>query len=113
MCRDQQGELGVDVPELSDFGTVFTSMSYLRDLPFDELKIDRSFVPHMLQDTKDAVIVRTSIDLARRLGMRAIAEAWKNENTWRALQALDCDAAQGYWFARPLSGDQFTAWLTA
>lgn len=97
---------------IDDFGTGYTSMSYLRDLPVDELKIDRSFVMGMLGDTKDAVIVHTSIDLARRLGMRAIAEGVDDESIWHALQALDCDAAQGYWFSRPLPGDQLTAWLS-
>jgi EAL domain-containing protein (putative c-di-GMP-specific phosphodiesterase class I) len=87
-------------------------MSYLRDLPVDELKIDQSFVMRMLRQTKDAVIVHTSIDLARRLGMRAIAEGVEDESTWHALQALDCDAAQGYWFSRPLPADQLMAWLT-
>jgi diguanylate cyclase (GGDEF)-like protein len=97
---------------IDDFGTGYTSMSYLRDLPVDELKIDQSFVMRMLRQTKDAVIVHTSIDLARRLGMRAIAEGVEDESTWHALQALDCDAAQGYWFSRPLPADQLMAWLT-
>jgi len=97
---------------IDDFGTGYTSMSYLRDLPVDELKIDQSFVMRMLLETKDAVIVHTSIDLARRLGMRAIAEGVEDESTWHALQALDCDAAQGYWFSRPLPGDRLMAWLT-
>jgi diguanylate cyclase len=98
---------------IDDFGTGYTSMSYLRDLPVDELKIDRSFVTHMLANTKDAVIVQTSIDLARRLGMRAVAEGVEDESTWHALQSLDCDAAQGYWFSRALPGDQLPAWRTA
>ena len=97
---------------IDDFGTGYTSMSYLRDLPVDELKIDRSFVMRMLRDTKDAVIVHTSIDLAHRLGMRAIAEGVEDESTWQALQALDCDAAQGYLFSRALPGDRLSAWLT-
>jgi diguanylate cyclase (GGDEF)-like protein len=98
---------------IDDFGTGYTSMSYLRDLPVDELKIDRSFVTHMLASTKDAVIVQTSIDLARRLGMRAIAEGVEDESTWHALQSLDCDAAQGYWFSRALPSEQLLAWITA
>jgi diguanylate cyclase (GGDEF)-like protein len=97
---------------IDDFGTGYTSMSYLRDLPVDELKIDRSFVMRMLRDTKDAVIVHTSIDLAHRLGMRAIAEGVEDETTWRALQALDCDAAQGYLFSQALPSDQLLGWLT-
>ncbi|MEP7016776.1 MAG: bifunctional diguanylate cyclase/phosphodiesterase [Actinomycetota bacterium] len=97
---------------IDDFGTGYTSMSYLRDLPVDELKIDRSFVMRMLRDTKDAVIVHTSIDLAHRLGMRVIAEGVEDESTWHALQALDCDAAQGYLFSRALPSDQLLGWLT-
>jgi len=96
---------------IDDFGTGYTSMSYLRDLPVDEIKIDQSFVTRMLRNTKDAVIVQTSIDLARRLGIRAIAEGVEDEGTWHALQALDCDAAQGYWFTRALPSDQLLAWL--
>jgi len=91
-------DLGVHL-SIDDFGTGYTSMSYLRDLPVDELKIDQSFVKRMLHDTKDAVIVRTSIDLAQRLGLRAVAEGVEDDATWRALQVLDCDAAQGYLFS--------------
>ena len=103
-------DLGVHL-SIDDFGTGYTSMSYLRDLPVDELKIDRSFVMRMLRDTKDAVIVRTSIDLAQRLGLRAIAEGVEDDATWRALQALDCDAAQGYLFSRPLPAAELDTWL--
>lgn len=103
-------DLGVHL-SIDDFGTGYTSMSYLRDLPVDELKIDRSFVMRMLRDTKDAVIVRTSIDLAQRLGLRAIAEGVEDDATWRALQALDCDAARGYLFSRPVPAAELDTWL--
>lgn len=103
-------DLGVHL-SIDDFGTGYTSMSYLRDLPVDELKIDRSFVMRMLRDTKDAVIVRTSIDLAQRLGPRAIPEGVEDDATWRALQALDCDAAQGYLFSRPVPAAELDTWL--
>jgi len=103
-------DLGVHL-SIDDFGTGYTSMSYLRDLPVDELKIDQSFVKRMLHDTKDAVIVRTSIDLAQRLGLRAVAEGVEDDATWRALQVLDCDAAQGYLFSRPLPAAELNTWL--
>ncbi len=103
--------LGVDL-SIDDFGTGYTSISYLRDLPVDELKIDRSFVTGMLRDTKDAVIVQTSIDLAHRLGLRVIAEGVEDPHTWHALQTLDCDAAQGFWFSRALPSDELLPWLS-
>ena len=103
-------QLGVSL-SIDDFGTGYTSLSYLRDLPVDELKIDRSFVGHMLTSSKDAVIVRTSVELGRRLGLRTVAEGLEDEATWRALQALDCDLVQGFLLTPPLPAEELTAWL--
>ncbi len=104
-------QLGVSV-SIDDFGTGYTSLSYLRDLPVNELKIDRSFVGRMLTSSKDAIIVRTSVELARRLGLRTVAEGVEDESTWRALQALNCELAQGFLVARPLPPEELTPWLS-
>jgi EAL domain-containing protein (putative c-di-GMP-specific phosphodiesterase class I) len=76
-----------------------------------EIKVDRSFVQRMTSDADDAVIVRSIVDLAHSLGLRVVAEGVETVDTWRALQALGCDLAQGYLISRPLPGDELTRWL--
>ncbi|MEO6205400.1 MAG: EAL domain-containing protein [Mycobacteriales bacterium] len=104
--------LGVQL-SIDDFGTGYTSMRYLRDLPVRELKIDRSFVSGMMTDPQDYALVQTSIDLGRRLGLRTVAEGVEDEQTWRELTGLGCDAAQGYLFLRPLPAREVGAWIAA
>ncbi len=98
---------------VDDFGTGFASLSLLERLPAGELKIDRSFVASMLDARRDAVIVESTIDLARKLGLRAVAEGVEDGDTSDALADLGCDQAQGYFFSRPLPADQLEAWLPA
>jgi predicted signal transduction protein with EAL and GGDEF domain len=104
--------LGVAL-SIDDFGTGYTSLAYLRDLPVRELKIDQSFVSRMLFNDKDAVIVRTVVELAARLGLDSVAEGIEDAETLRALADLGCTIAQGYHLGRPMPADQFDAWLTA
>ncbi len=92
---------------IDDFGTGYSSLSYLKQLPIKEIKIDRSFVIEMLNDDNDAVIVQTTIDLAHNLGMRVIAEGVENQEIEKRLQAMGCDAAQGYYYGRPVNSDKF------
>jgi EAL domain-containing protein (putative c-di-GMP-specific phosphodiesterase class I) len=71
-------------------------------LPVDELKIDRSFVSQMAASSRDAVIVRSTIDLGHNLGLRVVAEGVETRQAWEALVALGCDLAQGYYLGRPM-----------
>jgi EAL domain-containing protein (putative c-di-GMP-specific phosphodiesterase class I) len=102
--------MGVQV-SIDDFGTGYSSMAHLKNLPVHELKIDRSFVSHMIGSASDAVIVRSTIDLGRNLGLRVVAEGVEDEATWRALDALGCHAIQGYHVSRPVLPDELIHWL--
>jgi EAL domain-containing protein (putative c-di-GMP-specific phosphodiesterase class I) len=104
--------LGVRL-SLDDFGTGHSSLAYLKRLPLDEVKIDRSFVAGMAEDENDAVIVRSTIDLARNLGLVVVAEGVETEDVMLELAALSCDTAQGYHLSRPLPAGELTAWLLA
>jgi diguanylate cyclase (GGDEF)-like protein len=99
--------LGVSV-SVDDYGTGYSSLSYLRSLPVDTLKIDRSFVTPMLHDEGNAVIVRSTIELARNLGLKVVAEGVEDEATREALAMLGCHLAQGYYLSRPLPADELT-----
>lgn len=97
---------------IDDFGTGYSSLAYLKRLPVNEVKIDKSFVLNMEHDDNDAVIVRSIIDLARNLGLRVVAEGVETTTSWDALRDMGCDIAQGYVISRPLPTEQFEAWLT-
>jgi EAL domain-containing protein (putative c-di-GMP-specific phosphodiesterase class I) len=96
---------------LDDFGTGHSSLAYLHNFHFDTLKIDRSFVEGLDSSHKQAEIVRTIVALARALGMDVVAEGAETEKQVAQLKALGCDAAQGFWFSRPLDGPGFVALL--
>ena len=85
---------GVQVA-LDDFGTGYSSLTHLRQLPVNEIKIDRSFVGQMLKEESDAIIVESIIGLAHNLGLRVIAEGVEDEASWQRLADLRCDSAQG------------------
>ncbi|MDE2093571.1 MAG: EAL domain-containing protein, partial [Burkholderiales bacterium] len=95
---------------IDDFGTGYSSLAYLKRLPVDELKIDKSFVMKMESDLDDAKIVRSTIDLAHNLGLSVVAEGIENEQTWKLLAGLQCDEAQGYFIARPMPAETFYGW---
>jgi EAL domain-containing protein (putative c-di-GMP-specific phosphodiesterase class I) len=103
-------ELGVRL-SVDDFGTGYSSLANLRQMPIDELKIDRSFVSPMLQGESDLIIVRSTINLGHDLGLRVIAEGVEDEQTLSRLARLGCDLAQGYHVSRPLPAAGFTKWL--
>jgi diguanylate cyclase (GGDEF)-like protein len=105
-------ELGVEI-SVDDFGTGYSSMDYLKRLPVKEVKIDRSFVTPMATDARDAAIVRCTIDLARSLGLRVVAEGVESSDVRHRLTTLGCDQGQGFSFSRALPAAQFTAWLAA
>jgi diguanylate cyclase (GGDEF)-like protein len=103
-------DLGVSL-SIDDFGTGYTSMAYLRRLPVDELKVDRSFVIGMTASEPDAVLVRTAIDLGHNLGLTVVAEGVEEREHVAALRALDCDVAQGFHYARPMPPEDLTVLL--
>jgi diguanylate cyclase (GGDEF)-like protein len=92
--------LGVQVA-IDDFGTGHSSLAYLKNLPVHELKIDRSFVADMTASRHDRMIVLAAVQLGHSLGLRVVAEGVETEDVATALQELDCDFAQGYYFGRP------------
>ena len=104
--------LGVGV-SIDDFGTGYSSLAYLKRLPIDELKLDRSFVRHLATDDEDAAIVRAAITLAHDLGLSVVAEGAEDSATVEHLSALGCDQVQGYVFSRPLPSKAFADWMTA
>ena len=104
-------ELGVGLA-LDDFGTGWSSLAHLRRMPVEELKIDRSFVGTMTEDHDDAVIVRSTIDLARALRLRVVAEGVEDLATWTALNELGCDLIQGFGICRPVPAAKATEWLS-
>ena len=95
---------------IDDFGTGYSSLAYLKRLPVDELKIDKSFVMNMENDEDDAKIVRSTVDLAHNLGLTVVAEGVENALIWRQLRALNCDEGQGYFMSKPLPASDFLHW---
>ena len=96
---------------VDDYGTGFSSLGYLKMLPVDELKIDKTFVFNMLEDENDAIIVRSTIELAHNLGLQVVAEGVEDHETMMALRNLKCDVAQGYFISRPMSNHDLQVWL--
>jgi diguanylate cyclase (GGDEF)-like protein/PAS domain S-box-containing protein len=96
---------------VDDFGTGYSSLTHLRELPIDEIKIDKSFVIGMGSSEADAAIVRTVIDLAHNLGKQVCAEGVEDEATWHQLRDMGCDLAQGYWIAKPMTAENLMDWL--
>lgn len=95
---------------IDDFGTGYSSLAYLKRLPLDELKIDRSFVMSMQSDPADAKIVRSTIDLAHNLGLSVVAEGIDSPEAFALLRDLGCDEGQGYRLARPMPAAYFAEW---
>jgi diguanylate cyclase (GGDEF)-like protein len=98
---------------VDDFGTGYSSLAYLRELPIDELKLDRSFVLPMDTDPRASALVASTIALAHSLGLRIIAEGVESRETRNELKELGCDNAQGYFVSRPVTVQELDGWLTA
>ena len=96
---------------IDDFGTGYSSMAYIQKLMVAKIKIDKSFVIDMGNNVKDEMIVRSTIDLAHNLGLKAVAEGVENQESWDKLRALGCDSAQGYFMSKPLSSEKFMEWV--
>ncbi|MBV9606289.1 MAG: EAL domain-containing protein [Solirubrobacterales bacterium] len=107
---DKLAAMGIAL-SIDDFGTGYSSLAYLSQLPVNEIKIDRSFVMNMAQSDNDAVIVRSTIDLGRNLGLQVVAEGVETERDWEELNQLGCTLAQGYYLTRPVPAAELTQWL--
>ena len=113
----QLDEMGLGI-SIDDFGTGYSSLVYLKKLPVDEIKIDRSFVTDLLSNSDSLVIVRSIIDLAHNLDMTVTAEGVETMEVWEKLSSLGCDVSQGYYSGPPMSSEDlvrspfFTAPLT-
>ncbi|MDP9325349.1 MAG: EAL domain-containing protein [Candidatus Dormibacteraeota bacterium] len=103
-------DMGVGV-SIDDFGTGYSALSYLKTLPVDEIKIDRSFVRDMAVNPDDAAIVQPTIDLGHNLRLRVTAEGVEDEDTWLVLESLGCDSAQGFYISEALQPADLEVWL--
>ncbi len=102
-------ELGVRI-SIDDFGTGYSSLAYLKQIPADELKIDRSFVINMLADEADRRIVEQVVALGHSFGLKVVAEGVESAEAATKLAAMGCDYAQGFHYAKPLPPKEFPAW---
>ena len=96
---------------LDDFGTGYSSLSMLKNLPIDELKIDKSFIDFIAQDVKDKQLVGSILEIADHLGMKVVAEGVEDEQQSMILKAYHCDFQQGYYFSKPLQADDLQAFI--
>ena len=102
--------MGVRI-SVDDFGTGYSSLAYLKRLPLDELKIDRTFIQHMATINTDATIVRSTIAMGHSLGLRIVAEGIEDSAAWHLLASFGCDTGQGYYMSRPLPAHELERWL--
>jgi EAL domain-containing protein (putative c-di-GMP-specific phosphodiesterase class I) len=105
-------ELGVSLA-IDDFGTGYSSLAYLTDMPISEMKIDKSFVLGMNADPRNAIIVKSTIELARNLKLRTVAEGIEDAGTLDRVLELGCDLAQGFHLSCGLPAEEFTRWCDA
>lgn len=96
---------------IDDFGTGYSSLAYLRKLPVQEIKIDRSFVTSLTENDDDAAIVNSTIALAKNMGLFVVAEGVEDEKALNRLQEMHCDIAQGYYMCRPVPAEELEEWL--
>ncbi len=96
---------------IDDYGTGYSSLAYLKKMPLNELKIDRSFVQDLMGSDNDAVIVGATINLAHNLGLEVVAEGVEDKETLEKLKGFGCDIAQGYYINKPLTVEGINQWL--
>lgn len=104
------GKLGVELA-IDDFGKGYSSLTYLKDLPAAEIKIDKRFIGTVAFDEKDRHIVKAIVELAHSFGMRVVAEGVDSEESLAAVEALGCELAQGFFVARPMRSDRLVHWI--
>ena len=98
---------------IDDFGTGYSTLAQLRDIPVDELKIDRGFVHRAHADPARGAILAASLGMAHQLGLRTVAEGIEDAADWQHVQRLGCDLGQGYHIARPMPPAALPAWVAA
>jgi diguanylate cyclase (GGDEF)-like protein len=103
-------EMGIAL-SVDDFGTGYTSLAYLKRLPINEIKIDRSLVTHITTNQSDDVIVKSIVELGRNLGLEVVAEGVEDKATWDRLASFGCDVAQGYYLADPMTPNELVSWM--
>jgi diguanylate cyclase (GGDEF)-like protein len=107
---DRLRRLGIKI-SIDDFGTGYSSLGRLRDLPIDEVKIDKSFVQRAAHDHRDQALTRSIVQLGHALGLHVVAEGVEDEATYHYLAGIGCNVVQGYHISRPLPEDKFATWL--
>jgi diguanylate cyclase (GGDEF)-like protein len=107
----QLHDMGVRL-SVDDFGTGYSSMAYLKILPVDELKVDRSFVADMTSNASDTVLVQSAIDLGHNLGLSVVAEGVEDDTTLTALKTAGADIVQGFYLGRPMTQELLEQWMT-
>ncbi len=108
---NQLSDLGVQI-SIDDYGTGYSSLAYLKRLPVNEMKIDRTFIKDMAADEDDRLIVGTTIGMGHNFGLRVIAEGVEDGQTVDLLKQMGCDQVQGYYYAKPMPVDELYDWLT-
>lgn len=96
---------------IDDFGNSHSNLSQIRDLPFDEIKIDRSYIQSSAQNERGDVILKSSIEMAKELGLNVVAKGVETEADWKRVKDLGCDQAQGHFFAMPMPGEDIPGWI--
>jgi len=96
---------------IDDFGTGYSNLVQLQNIPFDELKLDRSFIQGAAWNPAARDILESSVELAKKLNMTVVAEGVETRADWDLVAALGCDLAQGYYIARPMPGAELPVWL--
>lgn len=103
-------KMGISL-SIDDFGTGYSSLAYLKRLPVNELKIDKSFVINLEHDPDDVTIVKSTIELGHNLGLKVVAEGIENRKSWDILKSMGCDYGQGYLMSKPMNADQLIEWM--
>jgi EAL domain-containing protein (putative c-di-GMP-specific phosphodiesterase class I) len=103
-------DLGI-ATSIDDYGTGYSSLAYIKQLAVNELKIDRAFVSGMEADSRNAAIVRSTIELGHNLGLSVVAEGVETEHELAELRRFGCDVIQGYLYARPMAAEALEGWL--
>ncbi len=97
---------------IDDYGTGYSSLGQLKQLPVDELKIDMCFIRKLAGSTNDQIIVQSTIQMAHNIGLKVVAEGVEDADSWRLLEQWGCDKLQGFYISKPAGADEFVAWLS-